>query len=140
LFFDGFDNGTLGVTLTVIFAEFHIGFFNTGVLLSSGFVGQFIGAWGFGFVSELYGRKTAFLASMLLYGALSVASAFAWDFESLVAMRAIQGLGLGGVLAPAVAIFSELIRAARRGRFAGIYQTTFQWGVLLAPAFALLFF
>jgi MFS transporter, putative metabolite:H+ symporter len=140
LFFDGFDNGSLGVTITVIFAEFHIGFFNTGVLLSSGFVGQFIGAWMFGFMSEIYGRKISFLCSMALYGLLSIASAFAWDFHSLVAMRAIQGLGLGGVLAPAVAIFSELVQAARRGRFAGIYQTTFQWGVLLAPAIGLLFF
>jgi MFS transporter, putative metabolite:H+ symporter len=140
LFFDGFDNGTLAVTLTVIFAEFHIGLFNTGVLLGSGFVGQFIGAWVFGFLSEIFGRKIAFLCSMLIYGAMSIASAFAWDYQSLVAMRAIQGLGLGGVLAPAVAIFSEFVRATRRGRFAGIYQTTFQWGVLLAPAIGLLFF
>jgi MFS transporter, putative metabolite:H+ symporter len=106
LFFDGFDTGTLAVTITVIFAEFHIGFLNTGVLLSAGFVGQFIGAWVFGFLSEICGRKLAFLASMLLFGALSIGSAFAWDFQSLVTMRAIQGLGLGGVLAPAVAIFS----------------------------------
>jgi MFS transporter, putative metabolite:H+ symporter len=140
LFFDGFDTGTLAVTITVIFAEFHIGFLNTGVLLSAGFVGQFVGAWVFGFLSEIFGRKPAFLASMLLFGALSIGSAFAWDFESLVTMRAIQGLGLGGVLAPAVAIFSELVRANRRGKFAGIYQTTFQWGVLLAPAIGLLFF
>jgi MFS transporter, putative metabolite:H+ symporter len=140
LFFDGFDNGALAVTITVIFAEFHIGFFNTGVLLSSGFVGQFVGAWVFGYLSEVHGRKRAFLASMLLYGMLSIASAFAWNLDSLVAMRAIQGLGLGGVLAPAVAIFSEFVRATRRGKFAGIYQTTFQWGVLLAPAIGLLFF
>ena len=140
LFFDGFDNGALAVTITVIFAEFRIGFFNTGVLLSSGFVGQFIGAWLFGYLSEVHGRKLAFLTSMLLYGALSIASALAWDLDSLVAMRAIQGLGLGGVLAPAVAIFSEFVTASRRGKFAGIYQTTFQWGVLLAPAIGLLFF
>jgi len=140
LFFDGFDNGALAVAMPVIFKEFHIGFLNTGIVLSSGFVGQFVGAWVFGFISEIYGRKAAFLGSMLLYGALSIACAFAWDFHSLVVMRAMQGLGLGGVLAPAVAMFSELVRATRRGRFAGIYQTTFQWGVLLAPAIGLLSF
>src|SRR5215469_4777749 len=140
LFFDGFDTGTLAVSITVIFAEFQIGFLNTGVLLSAGFVGQFIGAWVFGFLSEALGRKLAFLAAMLVFGTLSIGSAFAWDFHSLVAMRAVQGLGLGGVLAPAVAFFSEFVRAARRGRFAGIYQTTFQWGVMLAPAIGLLLF
>jgi putative MFS transporter len=140
LFFDGFDGGLLAVTITVIFAEFHIGMFNTGVLLSSTFAGQFVGSWVFGFLSEIYGRKIAFLSSMLLYGALSIASALAWDFQSLVIIRTIQGLGLGGVLAPAVALFSEFMRADRRGTFAGIFQTTFQWGVLLAPAAGILFF
>src|SRR5580658_82533 len=88
-FFDAFDSICIAVALAVIFTSLHIGFFNAGLLLSSGFVGQFFGAWIFGFYSERSGRKVAFVVALLLFGLLSMVVAFAWSLQSLVAIRIV---------------------------------------------------
>src|ERR1700733_12227288 len=136
-FFDAFDSICIGVALAVVFTSLHIGFFNAGLLLSSGFVGQFFGAWIFGFISERHGRKTAFVIAILIFGVLSVAIAFAESLQSLVAIRVLQGLGLGGEVPVAAALFNEFLRAEKRGQIATIYQTIFQWGALLTPLIGL---
>jgi MFS transporter, putative metabolite:H+ symporter len=139
-FFDAFDALTIAVALTVIFTSLHIGFVNAGLLISAGYVGQFVGAWVFGYLSEVYGRKFAFIASMSLFGALSVATAFAWNFESLLVLRLVQGLGLGGEVPAAAALFNEYLRAVNRGRIGLLYQSVFIWGALLAPLIGLAVF
>jgi putative MFS transporter len=77
---------------------------------------------------------------MFVFGVMSVATAFAWDFQSLATLRMIQGLGLGGEIPVAAALFNEFLRAQNRGRAAVTYQVMFQWGAMLTPATALLCF
>lgn len=139
-FFDAFDAICIAVALTVIFTTLHIGFFSAGLVFSSAYVGQFIGAWGFGFLSERYGRKNAFIWALLLYGILSMATALAWNLESLVVIRVVQGLGLGGEIPAAAVLINEMLRSQKRGKISMIYQTVFQWGALLTPIIGLLFF
>jgi len=139
-FFDAFDAICIAVALTVIFTTLHIGFFDAGLVFSSAYIGQFVGAWGFGLLSERYGRKNAFVTALLLYGVLSIATAFAWNLQSLVAIRVVQGLGLGGEIPAAAVLINEMLRSQKRGRISMIYQTVFQWGALLTPVIGLLFF
>src|SRR3974390_1496643 len=122
-FFDAFDALTIATALAVVFNVLHINFLNAGLLISAAYVGQFVGAWGFGYLSEAYGRKFAFIVSLLLFGLMSVATAFAWDFQSLVICRVIQGLGLGGEVPVAGALFGEYLRTANRARIGLIYQS-----------------
>lgn len=133
-FFDAFDALTIATALAVVFNVLHISFLNAGLLISAAYVGQFIGAWIFGYLSESYGRKFAFITSLLLFGILSVATAFAWDFQSLVICRIVQGLGLGGEVPVAGALFGEYLRTANRARIGLIYQSLFIWGAALTPA------
>jgi MFS transporter, putative metabolite:H+ symporter len=133
-FFDAFDALTIATALAVVFTTLHINFLNAGVLISAAYVGQFVGAWIFGYLSESYGRKFAFITSLLLFGLLSVATAFAWDFQSLVLFRVVQGLGLGGEVPVAGALFGEYLRTANRARIGLIYQSLFIWGAALTPA------
>lgn len=139
-FFDAFDAICIAVALTVIFTTLHIGFFDAGLVFSSAYIGQFIGAWGFGFLSERYGRKNAFIWALLLYGVLSMATALAWNLQSLVVIRVVQGLGLGGEIPAAAVLINEMLRSQKRGRISMTYQTVFQWGALLTPIIGLLFF
>jgi len=139
-FFDAFDAICIATALTVIFTSLHIGFFNAGILISAAYVGQFVGAWVFGFMSESYGRKIAFIISIFLFGVLSIATAFAWDFQSLVTLRVIQGLGLGGEVPVAAALFNEFLRTEKRGRIALMYQLIFIWGAMLTPVIGLICF
>jgi MFS transporter, putative metabolite:H+ symporter len=133
-FFDAFDSLAIGVALAVVFNTLHISFLNTGLLISAAYVGQFIGAWFFGYLSEVYGRKPAFIGSLLLFGIMSIATAFAWNFQSLLVLRLVQGLGLGGEVPVAGALFNEFLRSRNRGRISLIYQSLFIWGAALTPA------
>jgi putative MFS transporter len=139
-FFDAFDAICIATALTVIFTTLHIGFFDAGLVFSSAYVGQFVGAWGFGLLSERYGRKNTFVAALFLFGVLSIVTAFAWDLQSLVVIRVVQGLGLGGEIPVAAVLINEMLRSKKRGRVSVIYQTIFQWGAMLTPVIGLIFF
>ena len=139
-FFDAFDALTIATALAVVFTTLHINFLYAGVLISTAYVGQFIGAWIFGYLSETYGRKFAFISSLMLFGLMSVATAFAWDFQSLVICRIVQGLGLGGEVPVAGALFGEYLRTTNRARIAIIYQSLFIWGAALTPAIGVAIF
>lgn len=139
-FFDAFDALAIAVALAVIFTTLHISFINAGLLISAAYVGQFVGAWLFGYLSEAYGRKPAFIAALLLFGLLSIATAFAWDFHSLLILRMVQGLGLGGEVPVAGALFNEYLRSSNRGRVGLLYQSLFIWGAALTPAIGVAIF
>lgn len=139
-FFDAFDGICIATALTVIFTSLHISFANAGMVFSSSYIGQFVGAWLFGLVSERYGRKIAFVSSLFLFGILSIAMALAWNLPSLVSLRMLQGLGLGGEIPAAAVLINELLRSQKRGRIGVIYQSIFQWGSLLTPIIGLAFF
>lgn len=137
-FLDAFDALAIASALTVIFTSLHIGFVATGLLLSLGYLGQFVGAILFGVLSERTGRKSAFIWSLVVMGVFCLASAVAWDFGSLALSRALLGLGLGGEAPVAAAMISELLQGRRRGRFFLFYQSLYVWGQLLAPVVAVI--
>jgi putative MFS transporter len=136
-FFDAFDGLSMGVALTVIFTSLQIDFLNAGLLVSSAAIGQFIGAWVFGAFAERSGRKMAFVLALAWFGIFSIASALAWDFSSLFVLRVVQGIGLGGEVPIAAALFNECIRGQTRGKVVMAYESVYVWGILLAPLIGL---
>ncbi|GLZ46900.1 MFS transporter [Actinomycetospora sp. NBRC 106375] len=139
-FFDAFDSLVIASVLTVVVTTFGVGFGSTGLLISSAYVGQFVGAIALGALAERYGRRTAFIISLGSFGLLSLAAAFSWNFESLLVFRLLQGIGLGAEVPIAGALFNEFVRGRARGRIVMIYESIFSWGILLAPLIGLLFF
>ena len=131
-FFDSFDTLAIAVALTVIFTTLHISFTNAGFLIGAGFAGQFVGAWICGYLSETYGRRVTFIFSLALFGLLSIVCAFSWNFQSLLTIRVVQGLGLGGEVPVAGTLFNEYLRASNRGRIGLIYQSLYIWGAIVA--------
>ena len=53
---------------------------------------------------------------------MSLVCAFAWDYNSLLVFRTLQGVGLGGEVPIAAVYISELTRARHRGRFVLLYE------------------
>jgi putative MFS transporter len=131
-FFDSFDTLVIAVAMTAILGTFHANVAMAGFLIAAGYLGQIFGAIGFGFVSERYGRKAAYIGSSLLFGVLSLVAAFAWSVESLLVFRLVQGIGLGAEVPVAAAMFNEFVRARARGRIVLIYESLFIWGILAA--------
>src|SRR5262249_61930792 len=99
-------------------------------MISAGFIGQLIGALLFGFIAERYGRMPAMIWSIALFAVMSLVCAFAWDYNSLLVFRVIQGIGLGGEVPVAAVFISELAKAKARGRFVLLYELVFPIGLV----------
>jgi putative MFS transporter len=131
-FFDAFDALAIATVLPVIVPLWKLAPQQIGFMISAGFVGQLIGALLFGWVAERYGRMTAMIWSIALFGVMSLVCAFAWDYNSLLVFRTIQGIGLGGEVPVAAVFISELARAKGRGRFVLLYELVFPIGLVSA--------
>jgi EmrB/QacA subfamily drug resistance transporter len=87
----------------------------------------------YGKLADLRGRKPVMLAGIALFLAGSMACGRAWNMESLVLFRALQGLGAGAIQPMALTIVGDLFDVRERGRMQGIFGAV--WGVagLIGP-------
>jgi putative MFS transporter len=131
-FFDAFDALAIATVLPVIVPLWKLAPQQIGFMISAGFVGQLVGALLFGWIAERYGRMTAMIWSIALFAVMSLVCAFAWDYNSLLVFRTIQGIGLGGEVPVAAVFISELARAKGRGRFVLLYELVFPIGLVSA--------
>lgn len=137
-FLDGFTTLTVAAALPVLITTLHMDFKQVGLLISASFAGMFVGAIGFGAASERWGRRRIFVATVGLFGLLSLLGAFAWSFSSLFWLRVIQGLGLGGAVPVAAALVAECLPARVRGKtFSLTYALLFALGYVIAPLLGL---
>ena len=141
-FFDAFDALSLAFVLPVLVRAWGITPLEIGWLIAIGYLGQFVGALLFGAMAERRGRVRAIAAATGLMSVMSLACAMSWGFSSLLALRLVQGVGVGGEMPVAAAYINELSRARGRGRFFLLYELIFpiglmmtgQIGALLVPA------
>ena len=101
-------------------------------------VGAVAGALLFGWLTDRFGRRLVFYATLLIYLAGVLLSAFAWDFWSFGCFRLLTGLGIGGEYAAVNSAIDELIPAKYRGRVDLIVNGSFwlgaAFGALATPA------
>src|SRR3954452_22255940 len=131
-FFDAFDALAIASILPVIVPLWKLTPPQIGLMISAGFLGQLLGALLFGWIAERYGRMTAMIWSIALFGIMSLMCALAWDYNSLLLFRTIQGIGLGGEVPVAAVFISELAKAQGRGRFVLLYELVFPIGLVAA--------
>jgi putative MFS transporter len=136
-FFDAFDALAIASVLPVIVPLWKLTPPQIGLMISAGFFGQLVGALLFGWIAERYGRMTAMIWSIALFAVMSLACAFAWDYGSLLVLRTIQGVGLGGEVPVAAVFISELAKAHGRGRFVLLYELVFPIGLVAASLIGL---
>ncbi|MFF4415622.1 MDR family MFS transporter [Streptosporangium sp. NPDC001559] len=69
-----------------------------------------------GKIGDLFGRKATFVTSITLFLAGSTLCGLAQDMAQLIAFRAVQGLGAGGLMVGALAIIGVLVPPRESGR------------------------
>ena len=99
-----------------------------GPALSAGLIGLMLGAPLLGTLADRIGRKAVLVLSTLWFGAFSLLTALAWSVESIVALRLLTGLGLGGTLPAAIALISEYAPERHRAMFVTITICAFAIG------------
>ncbi|MGS0894496.1 MFS transporter [Burkholderia stagnalis] len=131
-FFDAFDVMTIAFVLPVLIDAWQLRIDQIGVLISSVFVGQFFGALLFGWLADRIGRIGGTAFSIVIISGASLACAFAPNYWVLLALRFVQGIGLGGEMPVAATYISEVSQPTWRGRFFLLYELVFPLGLLLA--------
>ena len=125
----------ISTTLPSISQEWGLDQITKGVLLSSGYVGMFIGALGFGAFADKFGRKKTLIITVALSAIFTGLCSIAWNVTSMSILRFLAGIGLGGVLPQPGVYISEFIPANKRGKFLGLVETSWVYGVLLGISF-----
>jgi EmrB/QacA subfamily drug resistance transporter len=92
-----------------------------------------------GRISDLYGRKTLFQAAIGVFLTGSALSGAAQTIGELIAFRALQGLGAGGLMTLAMAIVADIISPRERGRYQGYIQMVFVLASVAGPLLGGLF-
>ncbi len=86
-----------------------------------------------GKISDLYGRKPLFQLAIITFVVGSFLSGWSHNIEELIAFRAIQGLGGGGLMALAMATIGDVIPPRERGRYQGYFAAVFGTSSVLGP-------
>jgi EmrB/QacA subfamily drug resistance transporter len=87
----------------------------------------------YGKLSDLFGRRRLFVVAIALFLAGSVLCAAASTLGQLVAFRAIQGLGAGGLLPLSQAAIGELLPPRERGRYQGFVGSMWATAAVAGP-------
>jgi EmrB/QacA subfamily drug resistance transporter len=86
-----------------------------------------------GKVSDLYGRRLIFQLAIATFLRGSLLCGVAQDIGQLIAFRAVQGLGGGGLIALALATIGDVIPPRERGRYQGYFGAVFGTSSVLGP-------
>jgi MFS transporter, putative metabolite:H+ symporter len=129
-FFDAFDALSLAFVLPVLVRLWTITPAEIGWLIAIGYLGQFVGALVFGALAERYGRIPSVAGATALMSLMSIACALAGNFGTLLTLRLIQGIGVGGEMPVAATYINELSKARGRGRFFLLYELIFPIGLM----------
>ncbi|HEY3773897.1 MAG TPA: MDR family MFS transporter [Solirubrobacteraceae bacterium] len=86
-----------------------------------------------GKLGDLFGRKVVFQVSIVVFVIGSALSGAAQSMEWLIAARAIQGLGGGGLTVTATALIGDVIPLRERGRYQGMLGAVFGVTTVLGP-------
>lgn len=137
---DAFDFFLMVFVFKDIAAEFHVGIPDVSIAVVLTLAMRPVGALIFGRLADKFGRKPTLMVNILLYSVLELASGFAPTLMSLLVLRALFGIAMGGEWGVGSALTMETIPPKSRGLMSGLLQAGYPSGYLLASiVFGLLY-
>jgi EmrB/QacA subfamily drug resistance transporter len=86
-----------------------------------------------GKLGDQYGRKVFFQAAIVIFLVGSILSGLSSSMFMLIAFRAVQGLGSGGLMVGAQAIVGDIVSPRERGRYVGLFGAVFGLASVVGP-------
>ena len=132
LFIASLDQTIVSTALPTIVGDLgglqHLSWVVTAYLLASTVVGPLYGKLG-----DLYGRKRVLQVALVLFLVGSALCGLAQTMPQLIAFRAIQGLGGGGLIVVSMAVVGDLVAPRDRGRYQGLFGAVFGVSTVAGP-------
>jgi AAHS family 4-hydroxybenzoate transporter-like MFS transporter len=128
---DGMDVAIMGFVTPPILGEWSISRPAFGFVISAAPFGLVLGALVAGPSSDRFGRKPVLIASILVFGALTLASAYATTPLEMAALRFLAGTGMGAAMPNASTLLAEYSPMRRRSLMITVMFTGFNLGSAL---------
>src|SRR6202012_3010017 len=87
----------------------------------------------YGKLGDMYGRKKFFIAAIIIFLAGSALSGLSQSMAELIAFRALQGLGAGGLMVGAMATLGDIVAPRERGRYMGYMMVVMMLATIGRP-------
>jgi SHS family lactate transporter-like MFS transporter len=129
---DAFDYNILAIILLDIQKSFTVDSVLAGALATVTLVMRLIGGVTAGAAADRFGRKTPLMLSILWFSLFAFLSGFSKSYTMLFALRALFGIGMGGMWAAGMPLVIEHTPAKKRGMVSGLLLGGWYWGYLLA--------
>jgi SHS family lactate transporter-like MFS transporter len=129
---DAFDFFLLVFVLKDIAAEFHVDISRVTLAILLTLAMRPIGAFIFGRAADRWGRRPTLMVNIILYSILEFASGFSPNLTTLIVLRALYGVAMGGEWGVGASLTMESIPAHARGFVSGLLQSGYPTGYFLA--------
>jgi MFS family permease len=128
---DGLDFMIYPLVLSTIIKQWNVSSGTAGVAVTLTLLASAFGGWLAGFLSDRIGRVRMLQITILWFSFFSLLCALVQDFNQLIVVRTLLGLGFGGEWATGAVLMGETIRAQFRGRAVGCVQSGWAigWGL-----------
>jgi EmrB/QacA subfamily drug resistance transporter len=106
----------------------HLAWVVTAYILASTVTTLFYGKLG-----DMYGRKRFLMIAIIIFLIGSALSGLAHSMDQLIAFRALQGLGAGGLMVGAIATIGDLVSPRERGQYMGYMMAAMMLAMIAGP-------
>jgi MFS transporter, AAHS family, 4-hydroxybenzoate transporter len=111
---DGFDGQLIGYAIPLILKEWNISRQAFAPVVAAGLIGMGIGSACAGLLADRFGRRWVVIASLLVFGVMTCCIGLANDVTSIMLLRLLAGLGIGGALPSCTTVTAEFTPARHR--------------------------
>ncbi|KAE8754659.1 MFS transporter [Paraburkholderia madseniana] len=125
---DGVDTQLFSLVIPTLLATWGIGKGEAGLIGGATLVAGALGGLLAGTLSDRFGRVRTLQITVVWFSLFTFLSAFAQNFDQLLVLKVLQGLGFGGEWTAGAVLLSETINARHRGKAMGIVQSAWGFG------------
>jgi len=125
---DSYDYWVLPLSVTAIAATFGLSNGQSGLLATTTLVCSAVGGVIAGALADRIGRVRTLIVTVLVYAFCTALCGLAPNYETLLVLRGLQGIGFGGEWATGAVLVAEYIGARHRGRAVAVVQSAWALG------------